>query len=206
MRVASLLVAAIALAACGTATPTPYVAPDLFSDDFSQDSGLWETFAEPDAKAQIAEGHLSILIAEETTVAFSLAAINLDDFDLTVAASLPNDGSTSSYGVIFRYIDGGNFYRFDITGDGLWGFSRRQDDQWISIIELQASSAIQIGAGTNVLRLVARESDFAFFANGAELGRVADDSLSVGRIGLFASTFDSANARVDFDDLRVVKP
>lgn len=207
MRTVFLFIAAaLILAACDSPALTPSRSPDLFHDDFSQDIGLWETFGEPNATAQIADGRLAITISAADTVAFSLAAINLTDFDLTVATSLTGGGFANGYGVIFRYIDNNNFYRFDISGDGLWGVSRRQDDRWISIVELEPSPAINTGPALNTLRIVARGDDFVFNANGTELGQVTDSNLPVGRIGLFASTFDDPNTQVSFDNLNIVQP
>lgn len=207
MRTVFLFIAAaLLLAACDSPALTPSRSPDLFRDDFSQDIGLWETFDEPNATTQIADGRLAIAISAADTVAFSLAAINLTDFDLTVATSLTGGGFANGYGVIFRYIDNNNFYRFDISGDGLWGVSRRQDDRWISIVELEPSQAINTGPALNTLRIVARGDDFVFNANGTELGQVTDSNLPVGRIGLFASTFDDPNTQVSFDNLNIVQP
>ena len=206
LKRAIVIFAALVLAACDSPALTPSRSPDLFRDDFSQDIGLWETFDEPNAATQIADGRLAIAISAADTVAFSLAAINLTDFDLTVATSLTGGGFANGYGVIFRYIDNNNFYRFDISGDGLWGVSRRQDDRWISIVELEPSQAINTGPALNTLRIVARGDDFVFYANGTELGQVTDSNLPVGRIGLFASTFDDPNTQVSFDNLNIVQP
>lgn len=201
------LLCLLVLAACGDPTPTPNIGPELFKDDFSQDSGNWETFANEDgASAVIADGHLSLTIAQPSTVGFSVAAINLIDFDLTVTTAQVSGGPANGYGVIFRFIDEQNFYRFDISGDGLWGVSRRLQDQWLPIFELTASPAIQTGYAANTLRLAARGDKFEFYANGVLLGQVTDANLAVGRIGLFASTFDDPNTQVTFDDLKIVNP
>ncbi|HKZ70223.1 MAG TPA: hypothetical protein VJ020_09090 [Anaerolineales bacterium] len=201
------ILAAILLAACSAPTPTLTSSPRIFSDDFSQDLKLWETFAEPGATSQIIDGHLQIMLTNPAAFAFTMAAINVTDFDLTVNTALGGGGQTNSYGVIFRYIDNQNFYRFDVAGDGMWGLSRRNNDQWISLRELEPASAINTGAAAaNALRIVARASEFTFYANGVELGRLSDNTLPVGRVGLFVSTFDDPNAQVSFDDMNIVKP
>jgi hypothetical protein len=195
------------LAACDSPAPTSSAGSELFKDDFSQDSGLWEIFSDENgASAAIADGHMVITVAAPSTVGFSIAVINLTDFDLTVTTTQISGGLANGYGVIFRYIDQNNFYRFDISGDGLWGVSRRLKDQWVPILELTASSAIQTGYASNALRLVARGGQFEFYANGVLLGQAADANLPVGRIGLFASTFDDPNTRASFDDLVIVSP
>jgi hypothetical protein len=209
MRRYCVLIIALCLAACeaALATPTPDATRELFKDDFSQDRSLWEMFEEPTGNAYIADGSMIISASSPWSVSFSVAAINLADFDLSVNAARQNGEAENSYGIIFRYIDEENFYRLDFTGDGLWGVSRRRGDQWISILELQSSPAIRTEPGAaNNLRIVGKAKDFTFYANGIQLGMITDNNLPVGRIGLFASTFAGTLIEASFDDIKVVIP
>jgi predicted small lipoprotein YifL len=195
------------LAACGAPEPTIPPGNDVFSDDFSKDAGLWETFdADSNASARIADGRMLITVAQPSIVTFTVAAVNLNDFNLTVTTSQLGGGLANGYGIIFHYLDPQNFYRFDISGDGMWAFSRRHDDQWVHIVELTPSPAIHTGYAANVLRVIARDSTFEFYANGVLLDTITDNNLTLGRIGLFASTFDDATTQVAFDDLTIVNP
>ena len=133
LRLLFRMFAAALLAACGAATPSPPTSTQLFQDDFSSDLSLWELFNEPGASSQITDGQLVITLTNPSVVAFSIAAINVTDFDLRVNSVFTGGGLTNSYGVVFRYTDSQNFYRLDLTGDGLWGVSRRYNDQWISL-------------------------------------------------------------------------
>lgn len=207
VRGALLALILASLAACGVDLSTPTPEPPLFSDNFNQDRGFWDLFTEPGASAQLVGGQLALTVSKPGAVALSISAINVSDFDVSVTATLASGDPTNSFGLVFRYIDNGNFYRFDLTGDGLWGISRRMGDQWISIIDLQKSAVLHPGVGqTNFLRLVARAADFTFYANGSPLGSVHDNNLPIGRIGLFASSFDQPAIQVDFDDVNLVKP
>lgn len=208
MRTCLFLLVLLCLTGCtaeGTATPNPTQA--LFRDDFSQDRLLWDVFAEADGQAQIADGLMTISVSAPWSVAFSMAAINVSDFDVTVKAILETGEPTNSYGIVFRYVDERNFYRLDLTGDGLWGVSRRHDDQWISMMELETSPAIRTEPGAvNTLRIVGKDKDFVFYSNGIILGNASDNNIPVGRLGLFASTFDGTTIQVHFDDMTVVQP
>jgi hypothetical protein len=168
---------------------------------------LWDEFTENEGQAQIADGLMTISVSAPWSVAFSMAAINVSDFDVTVNAILETSEATNSYGILFRYVDERNFYRLDLTADGLWGVSRYRNDQWISLLELEASPAIRTELGVvNTLRIVGKDKDFAFYSNGIKLGAISDNNLPVGRLGLFASTFDGSTIQVNFDDLTVVTP
>ncbi|MEK7277895.1 MAG: hypothetical protein AAB427_11145 [Chloroflexota bacterium] len=194
------------IAACGDPTASTQIANDVFHADFSEDDGLWETFNDNQTSAVIGDGHLTLGVKSPSTVGISLAAINLTDFDLTVTTTQTDGDLANGYGIIFRYIDERNFYRFDISGDTMWAVSRRSDDQWLPLSDLASSAAIQPGLTTNIIRVVARGSRFEFYANGVLLGRLTDSNLPVGRIGVFASTFDGVSTHVNFDDVSIVKP
>ena len=204
MRVLSLT---LVLAACSLDTPSPTPSQPLFADDFSQNRGFWDLFTEDGASSQIVGGQLAISVSKPASVALSISAINVTNFDVTVSTTFTAGSPTNSFGLVFRYLYNDNFYRLDLTGDGLWGVSRRLGDQWISIIDLQASPALQAGVGkTNSVRILARGSEFTFFANDTPLGSATDNNLPVGRFGVFASTFHDPTIQVEFDDVRLVKP
>lgn len=203
----TFLIVSVLLAACRPSPPTASPDKPLFFDDFTQDNGLWEIFTEDGATAQIAAGQLTLANTRPATIALSVAALNVGDFDLTVAATFVEGGSANSYGVIFRYLNEKMFYRLDLTGDGYWGVSRRLEDNWISVSELTASPAIRTGPGaTNLIRLVALTANFTIYANDQLLGTVSDTTLTIGRIGLLVSTFDEPTVQAQFDNVRVVKP
>ena len=202
-----LALSLFALAACDAPGPTAVPGDTIFSDDFSQDSGLWETFDEGgSASAAISDGRMVITVNTPSTVGFTFAAINVSDFKLMVTSTQLSGSLANGYGVIYHYLDENNFYRFDISGDGQWALSRRQNEQWIPIVTLTPSPAIHTGYEANRLQIVVRGSNFEFYANDTLLGTVSDSNLTLGRIGLFASTFDEASTQVAFDDLKIVNP
>jgi hypothetical protein len=197
-----------ALSACDSASATPtLVSATNFQDDFSKNTGFWQTFTEPTTSAKISEGTLNMSVTAPFTVGVSVAALNMSDFDFTVTTTQVGMGSANGYGMVFRYVDTQNFYRFDIGGDGKWAMTRRIPNDWKHITDLKSSPAIKSGNNAvNTLRVVARGNTFEFYANGVLLDTVTDNTLPLGRIGLFASTFDDAKADVKFDNVKVTKP
>lgn len=203
----ALFVISCVLAACASPTPTAPVNKPLFADDFSQDNGLWETFIEDGATAQLVDGQLALANNLPSRVTISVAALNVADFDLTVEATFVEGGSANSYGVLFRYLNDKSFYRLDFTDDGYWGVSRRMDENWISISELAASPALHTGLNAqNLIRLTAQGDTFTVYANGRPLGTVTDSAIEIGRLGVFVSTFDDPTVQARFDNVRVIKP
>jgi hypothetical protein len=216
MRLVHLIALALVLAACATPTATPAgpgqaatsnPSAQLFSDDFSQDNGLWEVFTEENASAQIINGQLSLSVAAPDSVVVSVLALTVTDFDLTLTATFNAGDPANSYGLIFRYLDNANFYRLDLTGDGLRSISRRAQEQWVALTDLQANPAIQTGPGaSNTIRLTGQADLFTVYANNTLLGSVSDNNLPAGRLGVCASTFDDPTMQVSFDAINITKP
>jgi len=109
----------------------------------------------------------------------------------------------SSYGVLFRYIDEGNFYRFDVTGDGYYAVFKLEHGEWVTLADWRASEHVKPQGEVNRIRVVCRGPRMSFYANDEELLSVEDDSFERGDVGLFASTFADPGTEVEFDNLQI---
>lgn len=189
--------------------PTPagagVSAGTVFYDSFEQDAGVWDVYDAAEASAVIADGELGISVTDAGQVAISLVGFNLSDFDLSVDAVQAEGPVDNGYGIIFRYLGPDDFYRFDISGDGHWGLSRYVNDDWTLLVPLTASDAIRPPGETNTLRVVMQGTTAQLFVNGVNLHE-AEVLRGTGRVGLFASSFDAANVRVQFDNVTVRNP
>src|SRR5690606_7050909 len=124
-------------------------------------------------------------------------------------ATLLAGGTDSTYGVLLRLAGPGQFYRFDITGNGLFvverydeggGWTRLTDDWQESALLHQGVSA------TNRLGVLVVGGTFNFYANGELLLQLADARYSGGAIALDAGTYGQPGLRVAFDNLVVSQP
>jgi hypothetical protein len=101
------------------------------------------------------------------------------------------------------------FYRFDISGDGYFEFSRRNDESdnaWTTITDWVESAAIQEGASENRLRIEAEGSRFSFYINDQLVAEADDPTYRSGSIGLDAGSFSEGGVEVAFDNLMVTEP
>jgi len=182
----------------------------LLQEDFETNSGNWILESDMDAEATITGGQLQLVINSANLVAWAeLSGRKYDDFVLEVDASQLAGPDDNSYGVIFRMKEQTEFYRFDVSGDGYYEFSRRNNDEinpWTSITEWLASDAIHKGASTNQIKIVAQGSHFTFYVNGQQVAESDDDNYRSGTIGLDAGSFSEAGVQVAFDNLTISEP
>jgi hypothetical protein len=193
------------LAACGPAlTPLPY------TDDFSTADGGWKTAREEALKIEVQDGALHFTIDDLDTIAWSTPKDQrFGDFVLDVDAVQVDGPNDNSYGVIFRYQDDRNFYRFDISGDGYFAVFKRKDGAWSKVQDYLETAAVKQGKATNHLQVSAKGNQFTLAVNGETVKTFSDGDFSSGNIGLTAGTlFENAGVHIAFDNLNVseVKP
>jgi hypothetical protein len=200
-----LLMAGMILTACGPAlTPLPY------ADDFSTADGGWKTASDEAIKIEVQDGALHFTIDDLDTIAWSTPKDKrFGDFVLDVDATQVAGPNDNTYGVIFRYQDDRNFYRFDISGDGYFAVFKRKDGAWSKVQDYVESAAVTQGNATNHLQVIAQGNQFTFNVNGETVKTFSASDFSSGNIGLTAGTlFENAGVHIAFDNLTVseVKP
>ena len=175
----------------------------------------WDTYDDRETRADYEVDRLLMAIDVPDEVAWSLLQDDGAEFgdvalDLDVTALAgPTD---NSFGLIFRYKDRYNFYSFDVSSDGYYRLQLRQgtsntDWQAHKLIDWTPSAAIRSGLGqSNHLRLVAKGTAFTLIINGQTVNQFTDTTLSRGRIGVSAGTFQDPGVRIAFDNLVVSNP
>lgn len=219
------LILALALPACGntgaqdtsTATPvlssaegpvlSPVEGPSgpllLFEDDFSNSGSGWLEAADAESGQGYRNGQFFFEVRSPDLIVWDNAGGNFRDFVLEVEARQMSGALESSYGVLLRYIDDGNFYRFDLTGDGYYAVSKLEYGEWVTLVDWQESAHVKVRGEVNRIRVVCQGPRMTLYVNGGELASVEDSSFERGDVGLFASTFTDPNVEVEFDNLEI---
>jgi hypothetical protein len=183
----------------------------LYQEQFSPTQlGNWLLEGDAQGSTILMNEQLVIQINAANTMQYATLQEPLfSDFVLEVEAQLLAGASDSSYGVLFRQDDNGRFYRFEITGNGLFMLERRNGDgSWTRLIdEWTESTAIHQGTNAvNRLRVEAVGSQIAVYANDQLLHEVSDSAYPTGTIALDAGTFGQPGLQVAFDNLTVHRP
>lgn len=220
-RLVGLLFAGLLLAGCGgrpllpaslsgDTDSTAVVDPnEPFRDEFIPgQTANWLLEQDDVGSTAVVNDQLVITVAAPNTIQYAtLTDRAFGDFVLEVDAWQRGGAPESSYGVLFRIQEDGRFYRFDITGNGLYMIERRDTDgTWTRLLrEWTPTAAINQGLNVaNRLKIIANGADMAFYVNDILLTQVSDTALAEGRIGLDAGSFAGNALQVTFDNVSVI--
>lgn len=189
-------------------TPKPEANLTLkYEEDFSDSFSGWDDAFGKNYTKQYGNNKYHIEITTNNLVVWGLANRAAADFEVEVEATKEDGGNANTYGLIFRYVDHDNYYRFDLSGDGYFLLSKFQNGEWLTLIDWTTSPAINQGQTTlNVLKVSASGPEITIFANGEELAQVTDTAFAQGNFGFFASTFEDPHMWVSFDNLKLWVP
>lgn len=199
------------LTACRQSADTLLDSDILFHDEFVPGAtGNWLLEEDVAGRTTIVDEQLSIQVDTVNMLQFaSLRDPILSDFVLDVEARLVAGDPAGTIGVLARMQDNTQFYRFAITGTGLYLVERRNvDGSWTRYQEDWAMSpAIQTGLNAvNRLRIMAQGATMRFYVNETLLQEVTDSQYTAGMMALEAGTYGQPGMQVVFDNLVVKRP
>ncbi len=176
----------------------------LYSDDFvTRKESMWYTTSDENLTQFYKDGKYNILLKKKGWSSWSFAGLEQQDFVLEVDASQEGGPDDNDYGVVARYTDLGNYSLFLISGDGYFGYLRKENGNWVAPFSWTRSEAIRIGNASNRIKVVANGENIEFYANGSLLGQFEDENPLAGDVGLWAESFDEGNVHISFDNLTI---
>ncbi len=178
----------------------------VYEDDFSDPGSGWDDAFDRYTTKQYGNNKYYIEVTTSNLVAWGLANRDVSDFRLEVDAAQEAGPNNNGYGILFRFQDRNNFYRFDVSGDGFFLLSKFHDGEWVTLVPWTASSAINVGQASNRLVVEAVGNRIRVYANDSLLAEVEDDTFSHGNFGFFASTFSEPNLTISYDDIKLWTP
>lgn len=200
-------------------TYVPAVTPTLtsislpFSGDFSVNQYGWPIGYTPgkyaDTTYEIVSGIYSWTVLAHKN-AYSIGWPDLpvvSSFTLTVDARQASEKlDDSDYGIIYRSMDGQNYFSFALKKNKYSVYYFDKTNGWKELIPWKPSSAIQPGK-MNRLKLIYANGAFTFFANEKELTKLSDNSIIQGRLGLGVNVYtDGETAVFELDNFTVTSP
>lgn len=170
----------------------PTRAAMVFFDDFSGDLGQWTSVS---GMWSVEDGECSQ--SDDTLMRVSIAGEEWGDY--MVQARMKRVSGWAWVGLLFRVLDGNNFYLFGLRDGGQYYIGKYVDGAWVKI-QPWTSIAVDIDVW-NTLRIEAEGSNIRLWLNDNFVGSFSDDWRSSGKIGL-ASCYCQAH----FDDVIVMNP
>jgi len=203
-----LLLAVVSMSGCMLFNPAPAV---LYQETFSGATASEWPVGETANRNKWIEGgkyHVQFKTSEYWwTSSWNDDQGPFDNFQLECdIAHINGTDNLSAAGLIFRVVDGDNYYVFRISPAGTYSLREVIDGTWNTIIDWTTSSEILTGAVTNHVTIYADGSSLTFFVNGEEIGDVVDGSLSTGFVGVIATSFaGNSDMHVSFDNIVVTE-
>ncbi len=211
-----LLLALLALAACGVATeaePDTCDSPDfLFADDFSGEFDCgWALYDRGGGTAAIDNAAMQLIVGQPGQLWWTNPGRDFDDVVITAEARQVDGPNDNAYGLICRYQNEENFYAFMVSGDGYFAIGKYQTGvETVTYLtpdaQFQPSDAINVGVASNELRVSCIGNQLSMEVNGIPLLSVTDPTFVNGDVGLAAATLQQGTTIVEFDNVRVTTP
>jgi hypothetical protein len=183
---------------------------EVFKDYFDADEGKWDIGDFDDGWEKgtwsIADGKYRWELEAIRDDALRPAMLKLNpvsDFYMSVEAKLvKGSGDDVRYGLMFRK-EGDNYYTFRVEDGPNFRVRSRQDGEWTNLIDWTRGQAIGLGR-TNRLEIIAEGTRFYFYIDGQYVGKVDDDTLDRGNVGLVVNINHAGDAAVlEFDNFEL---
>ncbi len=178
----------------------------VYEDDFSDSFGGWDDAFDAYTRKVYGNNRYQIEVQASNLVAWGLANRDVADFEIEVEARQEEGDEKSSYGLLFRFQDRDNFYRFDISGDGFYLLSKFVNGDWVTLVDWTESEFINKGSAGNILKVSAFGPNIVVYVNGQQLAAATDNTLTHGNFGFFAGTFSEPFTWVSYDNLKMWTP
>lgn len=177
----------------------------LLFEDFGDPASGWAVEADDTGEWGYRDGAFFIRVSASDWMKWDTAGYNFHDFTLAVDAQQTAGPTDNEYGVLFRYVDGDNFYSFDVNGEGSFSLFKKENGEWTTMVDWRESVYINPIGEFNHLKVTCQGDQITLYANDHELISVTDDSFAQGDVGLFAGTFDEPEVEAIFDNLLVTE-
>jgi len=187
---------------------TPTASEVLFSDDFSDEAGGWDTYSAEYGSVFYKDGWLHLVNNNPAEFATGTwADQHLTDFILEVETRLVAGTDSNWHMVQCRYQDSSNYYRFGTSADGYYFVSKFVNGNWITLASVSYSSYINQGVdAVNLIHIECIGSSLSLSVNGHLLWEGADAAFTGGDIVLVASALAGTFTEIAFDNIVVSEP
>jgi len=187
---------------------TPTAREVLFSDDFSDEAGVWDTYSDEYGSVFYKDGWLHLVNNNPAEFATGTwAHKHFTDFILEVETKLVAGTDNNWHMVICRYQDSDNFYNFRTSADGYYSISKFVNGNWIGLASVTYSSYINQGVDAiNLIRIECIGSNLSLSVNGHLLWQGTDDTFTGGDIVLVADANAGTFTEIAFDNIVVSEP
>ena len=180
----------------------------LVQDDFSDERTGWEIVNNVyELKGYSEEGYL-ISINNRSGRSISTAGLQFSDIQIQVEAHKLTGGNDAYLGIVCRYQDSQNYYRFFVTPDGYVGIIKMVNgaSKTLPDGQIRYHQAVKQNDGSNLIEVSCIGEVLSLSVNGRSVLEAEDGDLKNGDAGVFAETGQDGPGSFIFNDFRITKP
>jgi hypothetical protein len=180
----------------------------LLEDDFSDDTTGWEIVNNVyELKGYSSEGYL-ISINNKGGRSISTTGLQFNDVSIKVESHKLTGSNDGYLGIVCRYQDNENYYRFFVTPDGYTGIVKVVNGLSSTLPggKMSYNHDVLQGDGTNLLEVSCIGSQLKLMVNNKLAVSAEDDQLKKGDVGIFAETGQDGAGSFIFNQFIVTKP
>jgi hypothetical protein len=180
----------------------------LLEDDFSDDTSGWEIVNNVyELKGYSGEGYL-ISINNKGGRSISTTGLQFSDIKIQVETRKLTGSNDSYLGIVCRYQDNQNHYRFFVTPDGYTGIVKVVNGESTTLPggKMSYNHDVKLNDAANLLEVFCVGSHLSLVVNGKLAVSAEDDQLTKGDLGIFAETGQDGAGSFIFTDFKVYKP
>ncbi len=180
----------------------------LLEDDFSDDRSGWEIVNNVyELKGYSSEGYL-ISINNKGGRSISTTGLQFNDAIIQVETHKLTGSNDSYLGIVCRYRDNQNYYRFFVTPDGYTGIVRVVDGVSTTLPDgkMIVNHNVLQSDGKNLLTVSCVGSQLKLMVNSKLALSAEDEQLEQGDVGIFAETGQNGAGSFIFNNFIVSKP
>jgi len=185
--------------------------PIVYQDDFEDPESGWEVGETEYVTRVYVSGAYEMQVKGEWLIAWSQIPGNPELRDFSIEADIQAVEGAGQFGLLFRYANSYNFYKFTISTDGHYYLVLQKQGTYYTLLDgqISAKGKSKTGArqeGSYRLMIVAEGTDYSFFLDGTPLARFSDSSFTRGQVALCAETTDTPTLVVRFSRLKLRAP
>jgi len=192
-----------------TSIPTSLVQPNYllaFEDDFQQRYG-WPVEKMDSYELMYSPGGYTIKSRLKNDLIFAVRSDAYVDVRLDVDGIVTAGSNDSYYGVICRFMNGGNYYILAVGSDGWYGIGKKVLSQLQFIEEGVDTENIIYNAGVpNQIRAECIHDKLTLYINDEKMLEVFDKEFTAGRVGLVVGNRTDEEVSILFDNFAVYQP
>ena len=198
----------------GTQGPTPIPTIDIFGggqttirDDFESLAG-WYTGSSDNFLVEFLEGgyHFVVDMITGPAPVYSIRQTSLGDILVSIDV-MRFDGKDGGYfGVMCRYADPANYYRFVVYTDGEYEIAKKVGGVFTSLTREELEEPLLIDGSPNNILASCVGNSLKFYLNDELVTDLDDGDLTAGYVGIIAGTDLEPGLDVLFDNFIVSQP